>query len=88
MNLEEEGMAHHEEPEANQFVGTEDLVHFIDMAFSPAAAYILCTGKVAPNNFGEQLIQASRGCDNRQRAKHFQEKEEGLLSFFAGSPET
>jgi len=33
--LEDHGTAKHVDPEANQFVGTEDLVHFLASAFFP-----------------------------------------------------
>lgn len=71
---------------SNKYVGLEDLVHFIDASLSPAAAYILCTGRQGPNNFGEKLVQASIGAAEHQRAKHFQDKEDGLFNFFDVDP--
>ena len=73
------------DPKANEPIGTEDLVHFINATLSPAASYIVCTGNVRPGNFSEKLVQR-RKMRNEDRDAFFLEKEGALVSFFANNP--
>lgn len=65
--------ATNDDADSTKFVGTEDLVHFINSALSQAASYVLRTGRHGPDNFGEKLIQARIPALGEQCSKYFQE---------------
>ena len=70
----------------NDPVGTEVLLHFINVTVSPAVAYILCMGRAFPGNFGEKFVQRRR-VSKEQRDEMFSLKEKGLVEFFTKYPD-
>lgn len=75
----------------NDFVRVEDIVHFICQSLSPAASFIVCTGKEkvhgSVRNYGEKHVQNQGAC-TAEKKMDFQKKEAGLVDFFQSQPGT
>lgn len=71
--------------DANDFVRVEDIVHFICKSVSPAASYIICTGKEKQGNYGERQVQRF-GFSLEDGLQDYAVKERELVSFFKAEP--
>ena len=77
---------------ANEYIDVQDIVHFICESLSPAASYLLCSGKEkrASNgvrNYDEMFVQQV-GVSQKDKFKDYVEKEMGLVDFFKSEPGT
>lgn len=67
------------------FMRVEDIVHYLCESLSPAASYIVCTGRMKPGNYGEVAVQSTGG-SNAEKFQDYCEKERGLVNFFMSEP--
>jgi hypothetical protein len=66
-------------------VYAQDIVHYICESLSPAASYIICTGRMKPGNYGEVSVQRS-GAPHAEKFQDYYDKERGLVAHFMAEP--
>jgi hypothetical protein len=74
----------------NDWVCVEYIVHHVSKSLSPAASYIVCTGKQHHANsdvkdYGEKYVQ-KQGVSEDKQFQDFALKERGLVQFFRNNP--
>ncbi len=73
--------------DTNDFVRVEDIVHTLCKNLSPAASFMLCTGKQKAGNYGEKHVQR-RASSRATSLQDYSTKEEELVKFIKTEPGT